>query len=90
MPVDYLPRFRACANKKRLDWPSVESAMYQIEAVWGQPHLHSGRGIRSFGGGIFEGRLGRDWRLVFRPQGNVLVFLFLGTHSEVQKYLRNR
>lgn len=88
--VDATARFRACIRKKRLDYGLVWSAMEETAKLWGQPHLHSGRGIRRLGK-VDEARFGVEWRMVFVPLGGgVLLFDFLGTHAEVRAHLRNR
>lgn len=82
--------FRRLVEKKGIASVAVEHAGIAAAAVWGQPHLHSGRGIRRLGHGVYEARFGRDWRLVgtwWKDTGE-LVFDFFGTHSEVQHYLR--
>ncbi|MFZ5495521.1 MAG: hypothetical protein ACOZE5_09345 [Verrucomicrobiota bacterium] len=83
-------RFRACIKQAGLDRTAVFSAMQLAAAAWGQPHLHSGRGIRRLSPGLYECRLGRDTRLVFLPARQGLLFDFAGNHDEVRAYLKNR
>jgi hypothetical protein len=83
--------FERSAAKKGLDLEKVKDAGRAEAAVWGQSHLHTGRGIRWLGAGIYETRYGRGWRLLARyfRDRDELVFDFLGAHSEVRRYIRN-
>lgn len=83
-------RFKQRVKALRLDRAEVYGIMHLTAAIWGQPHLHTGRGIRTLAPGVFETRMGRDLRLVFEPMGNVLTFDFIGNHDEVRAYTRNR
>lgn len=87
----FIGKFRRLVAKKGIDLAKVERAGVAAAAVFGQPHLHSGRGIRRLGTRLYEARLGRDWRLVgtWWPETDEWVFQFFGTHSEVQRYLQN-
>lgn len=83
-------RFRACLNTEKLNRHAVFAAMQLTAAAWGQPHLHSGRGIRRLSAGIYEARVDRTTRLVFPAGRGSLLFDFAGNHDQVQAYLRNR
>ena len=87
---DSSARFRACLRKGRLDRQAVFAAMQLAAAAWGQPHLHSGRGLRRLAAGVYECRLDRDTRLLFFPEMEGLLFDFAGNHDQVQAYLKNR
>lgn len=64
--------------------------MQLAAAAWGQPHLHSGRGIRRLSPGVYECRVGRNTRLVSIPSAKGLLFDFAGNHDEIRAYLKNR
>ena len=66
------------------------SAMRATAAIFGQPHLHSGRGIRQLRPGLYECRSGLGLRLVFEREKDAVVFVFSGSHDEVQDFLRDR
>lgn len=83
-------RFRASIRKAGFNRQAVFAAMQLAAAAWGQPHLHSGRGIRRLAPGVYECRLGRDTRLIFLPEGKGLVFDFAGNHGDIRAYLKNR
>lgn len=87
---DSTARFRACLKKEGLNRQAVFAAMQLTAAAWGQPHLHSGRGIRRLATGTYECRVGRATRLVFLPEFGNLLFDFAGNHDQVQAYLKNR
>lgn len=56
---------------------------------FGQPHLHSGLGIRKLTRRHFECRVGLHWRLVFRDAPEGLVVAFLGNHDEVRQRIQS-
>jgi hypothetical protein len=58
-------------------------------AAYGTPHLHAGIGLRRIPP-FMECRVNRDLRLVFRREGDALVFHLCGTHDEVRDFLKNR
>ena len=55
---------------------------------FGQPHVHSGLGIRRLKRDYFECRVGRDVRVVFRLQGSSLKMALIGDHDDVQRFLK--
>jgi hypothetical protein len=63
-------------------------ALQQVERDFGNPHRHSGLGIRKLTGNYFEIRVGLDIRLVFQNCPESLLFVMAGNHAEVQKFLR--
>jgi len=91
MIVEALKAFRRqmkkCDAETRL---RVFEAMNLAAATFGQPHLHSGRGIRELGKGMYECRAGIALRLLFKREGDALLFEFAGTHDEVREWIKNR
>jgi hypothetical protein len=69
----------------------IGEAMNGVLEVWGQPHRHSGAGIRRLSRTVFECRIGLDQRLafVFIAAPPELIFFFLGNHDEIQNLLRS-
>ena len=69
----------------------IGEAMNAVLASWGQPHQHSGIGIRRLSKTIYECRLGLDERLafVFIATPPELVFFFLGNHDAIRKLIRS-
>ena len=55
---------------------------------FGQPHVHTGLGIRKLGNKLFECRGNRDLRFLFQDGSTELYVSFLGNHDEVNILLR--
>ena len=75
------------------DLPKVDRvecllALCELTEAFGQPHRHSGLGIRKLGGKLFECRGTLALRFVFQDRGSELYVSFLGTHDEVKALLR--
>ena len=60
-------------------------ALGRLCEEFGQPHLHSGLGIRKLRPHYFECRAGLHWRLVIKDTPEGLIVAFLGTHDEVRR-----
>ena len=77
--------------RSKADRKIIGEAMNAVLAAWGQPHLHSGIGIRRLTKTVFECRVGLDDRLafVFVATPPELVFFFLGDHDEIQRLIRS-
>jgi len=91
MTIDATKAFRRQLKKQDVDARQrVFDAMNLAAATFGQPHLHSGRGIRELGRGTYECRAGIDLRLLFKREADTLLFEFAGTHDEVRAWLKNR
>jgi mRNA-degrading endonuclease YafQ of YafQ-DinJ toxin-antitoxin module len=89
--TDYTKAFKRCLRGMTdVELQAVGASLSTAGAVFGQPHLHAGRGIRSLGRGFYESRVTLDLRLVFSIRGDVLLFDFAGDHDGVRRYLRNR
>jgi hypothetical protein len=63
-------------------------ALCDIVESFGQPHVHSGLGIRRLGDKLFECRGNRDLRFIFQDRGTELFVSFLGNHDEIKTLLR--
>jgi hypothetical protein len=56
----------------------------------GQPHLHSGLGIRKVhASGVWEARVGLGLRMVFLLSPSELVLVTVGSHDDVRRFLRS-
>ena len=64
-------------------------ALSDLSAVFGQPHSHSGLGVRKLGNKLFECRGSLALRFVFQDRLTDLFVSFLGDHDEVKALLRN-
>lgn len=68
---------------------AVFDSLLSLPRAMGEPHLHSGLGIRKLhSSGIWEARVGLGLRLVFAVEANLITLVRLGTHEDVKRYLR--
>jgi hypothetical protein len=63
-------------------------ALGDLVEGYGQPHVHSGLGIRKLGNKLFECRGNRDLRFIFQDRATELFVSFLGNHDEIKTLLR--
>ena len=63
-------------------------ALCDLVDGFGQPHVHSGLGVRKLANKLFECRGNRDLRFVFQDRGEELFVSFLGNHDEIRALLR--
>jgi len=63
-------------------------ALCDLVEGFGQPHVHSGIGIRKLGNKLFECRGNRDLRFIFQDRDGELFVSFLGNHDEIRTLLR--
>jgi hypothetical protein len=63
-------------------------ALCDLVDGFGQPHVHSGLGIRKLGSKLFECRGNRDLRFISQDRGAELYVSFLGNHDEIRTLLR--
>jgi hypothetical protein len=85
--VELSRRFTKCVRTAGRE-AEVSATLQLIIQGFGQPHTHSGLGIRKLGKQLYECRTGLAWRLIFEAQKGRLVFDFAGDHDAVQNYLR--
>jgi mRNA-degrading endonuclease RelE of RelBE toxin-antitoxin system len=78
-------QLRALPRNERAE---VVLKLLELGEIFGQPHRHVGLGIRKLRGDLFECRVGLVRRVLFRASSDALLIRFLGSHDEVQKYLR--
>jgi hypothetical protein len=79
--------------KRLRDLPKPERsecllALCELVETFGQPHVHSGLGIRKLGGRLFECRGNLALRILFQNRADDLYICFLGNHDEVKTLLR--
>jgi len=80
-----LRRLRALAKNERVE---CLLALCDLVDGFGQPHVHSGLGIRKLASKLFECRGNRDLRFIFQDRGAELFVSFLGSHDEIKTLLR--
>jgi hypothetical protein len=82
---EVLKRLKKLKKKERVE---CLLALVEMADTFGQPHSHSGIGIRKLGDRLFECRGNLALRFVFENRAEDLFVFFLGKHTEVQKLLR--
>ncbi len=63
-------------------------ALCELPDGFGQPHVHSGLGIRKLGNKLFECRGTGALRFIFQDRPSDLFVSFLGNHDEIKGLLR--
>ncbi len=67
----------------------VKQRCVQLAAGFGEPHLHSGLGIRSLREGHFEFRVSKGLRVIFlliRPR--TVRLMMIGSHDDVRAWIK--
>ncbi len=80
-----LKRLRALPKHERAE---CLLALCDLMESFGQPHAHSGLGIRKLGAKLFECRGTKALRFIFQDRSSDLFVSFLGNHDEVKTLLR--
>jgi hypothetical protein len=63
-------------------------ALCELVEGYGQPHVHSGLGIRKLSKKFFECRGNRHLLFIFQDRADELFVSFLGNHDEIMTLLR--
>lgn len=90
MRIALTERFqKGFAGLRDPDRTALFDVMLALPKALGQPHLHTGLGLRKVHpSGIWEGRVGLGLRIVFGIEAATLTLVRAGTHAEVRRYLR--
>jgi hypothetical protein len=85
---DLLKQIRSfSADDRRILGRTIDDVL----AARGNPHVHSGIGLRKLRGNFFECRSGLRTRLLFEPLNDgSLYFHLLGSHDEIRHFLKTR
>jgi mRNA-degrading endonuclease RelE of RelBE toxin-antitoxin system len=67
---------------------AVNAVIARLPDIFGRPHLHSGVGIRPFGG-FYECRVGRDLRVLFVFDEGDFILVTAGNHDTVARFIRD-
>jgi hypothetical protein len=67
----------------------IGSAIADVQEAFGNPHVHSGIGLRKLRPRLYEARTDLGQRLLFEDRDDCLFFFKLGNHNEIQKYLKS-
>ncbi len=91
MKVSFLDRFlRQLRAARPQDRAAVLDALLDLEAAFANPARHSGLGLRKLHPtDLWEVRIGLSLRVLFRLSQDEAIFVFLGTHDDVKRFLRN-
>ena len=63
-------------------------ALCELTESFGQPHVHSGLGIRKLGEKLFECRANLALRFIFQDRPSDLFVSFVGNHDEIKALLK--
>ena len=63
-------------------------ALHELRKVFGQPHAHSGIGIRKLRARTFECRANLALRFLFQNRADCLYVFALADHDEVRRLLK--
>ena len=80
---------RRIRNLPEVQQREVARALDALPTAFGQPHRHTGLGIRRLRRNFFECRAGLAVRLIFEVQPRTLLFHEAGNHDDVQRFLKN-
>ncbi|MDD2711197.1 MAG: hypothetical protein PHV34_24740 [Verrucomicrobiae bacterium] len=68
---------------------AIGEAIAATQEAFGQPHQHTGVGLRKLSGQYYEIRMGLDQRLVFEEIDDALYFQMIGNHNDVKRFLKS-
>jgi hypothetical protein len=80
-----LRRLRELPKSERVD---CLLALCELTESFGQPHVHSGLGIRKLDDRLFECRGSLALRFLFQDRPTDLFISFLGSHDEIRALLK--
>jgi hypothetical protein len=91
LKFSFLERFRRqCRAAHSGDQADILQLIFELETALRSPQEHRGLGLRKLHpAGIWEVRLGLDQRALFRLSQGEAIFLFLGTHDEIKRFLKS-
>jgi hypothetical protein len=69
---------------------SLETVSAEVARHFGEPHRHSGLGLRKLTQDAWECRLDIPWRIVFIQEGDSLRAYDIMDHAEVRAWLKER
>ena len=91
MNLSFLDRFRRqCRAASSQDRAAILKLILDLEIALANPHEHSGLGLRKLHpAGFWEIRAGLSLRAIFRLDKDQAIFVFLGNHDEVKRFLNS-
>lgn len=89
--VTLSPRIRKTAEKLPPDVrEKAGKVIAAVAAAFGEPHKHSGLGLRKLARRSYEARVHLQWRVVFIHAGKSLIAYDVMDHDEVASWLRGQ
>ncbi len=89
MNIYQRPAFvRAIKKRPAAEQEQIRQRARRVAEVIGDPHAHSGLGLRPFGR-YFEFRLGLQIRCLFLLEGGDMHLVMVGSHDELSAYIRD-
>ena len=73
----------------KLERGVIGQAITDIQEAFGNPHIHSGIGVRKLKPRLYEARMDLGQRLLFEDREDCLFFFKLGDHNDIRKYLKS-
>ena len=67
----------------------AQATLTALQNDFGNPHVHSGLGIRKLRHKIFEVRVGKEYRIVLLAQPGALTAYDIMNHDDVRAYLKS-
>jgi len=80
---------RALKKIPKADQAGLNATIARLAGIIGNPHQHSGAGVRRLHPGIFEIRVGLRLRVVFTVRADNVFLHTAGDHDHVRDWLRN-
>lgn len=67
-----------------------QTKLAEVAAAFGNPHQHSGLGLRKLGKCSYEIRVHLKWRIILIHEGDSLIAFDVMDHNQVTAWLRGR
>jgi mRNA-degrading endonuclease RelE of RelBE toxin-antitoxin system len=83
---DFLREVKAMSREERR---IIGQAISDIQEAFGNPHIHSGLGVRKLRTRLYEARTDLGQRLLFEERPATLFFFKMGDHNEIRKFLKS-
>jgi len=80
----------ALRGKSKSERRAIGLAIQNAQKHFGNPHSHSGLGIRKMTETYYELRVGLDYRLIFINEPDFLQFVAEGSHDQVKRFLKQQ
>jgi hypothetical protein len=89
--IELTPRLRKTAARLGPEiTEKSQIALQRIASHFGNPHKHSGLGLRKLAPDAYEARIGMQWRIVLIHQAESLVAYDIMNHDQVAAWLKGR